>query len=191
MLHAQGTGRITTRQARWFIGSPPLQSLTTTPDTRKRQAGVRAFDPRGALGPLAVGTALLFLGPIPATRAGAQAVSPPPFTVLQNSGSLADGFIFVGPQAISAQHPVQGPEIVDNKGRIVWFLPTPGAVAMDFRVQTYQGNPVVTWSQGITFGDSTASGDSALLITLPPGAYTAEVSGSSGDTGVALVEVFE
>ncbi len=33
--------------------------------------------------------------------------------------------------------------------------------------------------------------DSAILITLPPGAYTAEVSGASGDTGVALVEVYE
>jgi hypothetical protein len=35
------------------------------------------------------------------------------------------------------------------------------------------------------------SNDSALLITLPPGAYTAQVSGASGDTGVALVEVYE
>jgi YVTN family beta-propeller protein len=33
--------------------------------------------------------------------------------------------------------------------------------------------------------------DSAILITLPPGAYTAQVSGASGDTGVALVEVYE
>ena len=35
------------------------------------------------------------------------------------------------------------------------------------------------------------SADSAVLVTLPPGAYTAEVSGASGDTGVALVEVYE
>ncbi len=33
--------------------------------------------------------------------------------------------------------------------------------------------------------------DSAILITLPPGAYTAEVSGVSGDSGVTLVEVYE
>jgi hypothetical protein len=33
--------------------------------------------------------------------------------------------------------------------------------------------------------------DSAILITLPPGAYTAQVSGASGDTGVALVEVYD
>ncbi len=35
------------------------------------------------------------------------------------------------------------------------------------------------------------SADSALLVTLPPGAYTAQVSGASGDTGVALIEVYE
>jgi len=38
---------------------------------------------------------------------------------------------------------------------------------------------------------TSATPDSAILITLPPGAYTAQVSGASGDTGVALVEVFE
>jgi hypothetical protein len=36
-----------------------------------------------------------------------------------------------------------------------------------------------------------SSHDSALLITLPPGNYTAEASGASGDSGVAIVEVYE
>jgi hypothetical protein len=36
-----------------------------------------------------------------------------------------------------------------------------------------------------------ASNDSAILITLPPGPYTAQISGASGDTGVALIEVYE
>ena len=39
--------------------------------------------------------------------------------------------------------------------------------------------------------ESPASNDSAILVTLPPGPYTAQVSGASGDTGVALVEVYE
>lgn len=38
---------------------------------------------------------------------------------------------------------------------------------------------------------NSASLDSALLVTLNPGAYTAEVEGASGDTGVALVEVYD
>jgi hypothetical protein len=36
-----------------------------------------------------------------------------------------------------------------------------------------------------------SSADSAILVTLPPGAYTAQVSGASNDTGVSLVEVYE
>ena len=35
------------------------------------------------------------------------------------------------------------------------------------------------------------SADSALLVTLPPGAYTAQVAGATGDTGIALIEVYE
>jgi sugar lactone lactonase YvrE len=38
---------------------------------------------------------------------------------------------------------------------------------------------------------SSSTPDSAILVTLPPGAYTAMVSGASGDTGIALVEVYE
>lgn len=37
----------------------------------------------------------------------------------------------------------------------------------------------------------TGSRDAALLITLPPGAYSAQVSGVGGGTGEALVEVYE
>lgn len=35
------------------------------------------------------------------------------------------------------------------------------------------------------------SRDAALLVTLPPGSYTAQVSGADGGSGVALVEVYE
>jgi hypothetical protein len=38
---------------------------------------------------------------------------------------------------------------------------------------------------------TSASPDSALIVTLPPGSYTAQVSGASGDTGLALVEVYD
>lgn len=36
-----------------------------------------------------------------------------------------------------------------------------------------------------------ATADSALLVTLPPGVYTAQVSGASGDSGAALIEVYD
>ena len=35
------------------------------------------------------------------------------------------------------------------------------------------------------------SGDAALLLSLAPGAYTAQVAGAGGSTGVALVEIYE
>lgn len=41
------------------------------------------------------------------------------------------------------------------------------------------------------FAWSPSSVDSALLITLAPGNYTAQIAGASGDTGVALIEVYD
>ncbi len=49
----------------------------------------------------------------------------------------------------------------------------------------------VAASVGASEWSDPSSNDAALLVTLPPGAYTAQVSGASGDTGVALVEVYE
>jgi hypothetical protein len=38
---------------------------------------------------------------------------------------------------------------------------------------------------------SPTSRDAALLVTLQPGSYTAQLSGVGGTTGVALIEVYE
>jgi hypothetical protein len=37
----------------------------------------------------------------------------------------------------------------------------------------------------------TGSKDAALVLTLPPGAYTATVSGVGTSTGIAIVEVYD
>jgi hypothetical protein len=56
------------------------------------------------------------------------------------------------------------------------------------------GDPEIT-AAAVTVGafawTDPTSLDSALLVTLPPGAYTAEVAGGGGSTGVALVEVYD
>lgn len=59
---------------------------------------------------------------------------------------VAPGDIFVSPQ----YGPVQdGPMIFDPYGNLLWFKPLSGDdSASDFRVQTYQGAPVLTWWQG-------------------------------------------
>jgi len=41
------------------------------------------------------------------------------------------------------------------------------------------------------FAFAAGSQDSALIVSLAPGNYTAQVSGFGGTTGVALVEVYE
>jgi Arylsulfotransferase (ASST) len=58
----------------------------------------------------------------------------------------APGDIFLAPQAGPLQ---QGPEIIGPGGGLIWFDPVPKDYAVtDFRVQTYQGRPVLTWWQG-------------------------------------------
>jgi hypothetical protein len=56
------------------------------------------------------------------------------------------------------------------------------------------GNPQIATAAanvGAFSWGTTATADSAILVTLPPGAYTAEEAGASGDTGIGLIEVYE
>ena len=57
-----------------------------------------------------------------------------------------DGDIFLGPQ----EGPLTaGAEILDRNGHLVWYHPAPaGNSVTDFRVQSYRGQPVLTWWQG-------------------------------------------
>ena len=101
---------------------------------------------------LAVGAASSGAGA--GTAAG---VRPPKVTILQSSPGLASGLIFIAPKAAGIGGGPQpgpiGPEIVDNRGHVVWFSPvTNGQVATDFRVQMYRGRPVLTWAQQRNFG---------------------------------------
>jgi hypothetical protein len=49
----------------------------------------------------------------------------------------------------------------------------------------------VAHSVGAFAWGNPASADSAILVTLSPGTYTAGVAGADGDTGLALIEVYE
>lgn len=40
------------------------------------------------------------------------------------------------------------------------------------------------------FSWSSTSNDSAVLVTVPPGSYSAQIEGGSGDTGIALLEIY-
>jgi hypothetical protein len=47
--------------------------------------------------------------------------------------------------------------------------------------------PSYTTLNGLVIGE----GDAAMVVTLPPGAYTAQVQDANGGTGIALVEIYE
>ncbi len=88
-----------------------------------------------------------------APRAGAVA---PQLSVFRRSSLDAPGFIFVAPKTGAGAH---GPEIVDDRGRLVWFHPiSKGNLATDFRVQRYRGNAVLTWWEGAVLGGGSSRG---------------------------------
>lgn len=58
----------------------------------------------------------------------------------------------------------------------------------------WNANPQITVaadSVGAFSWGAIPTADSALLVTLPPGAYTAEIIGAGSDTGTALAEIYE
>jgi hypothetical protein len=65
--------------------------------------------------------------------------------------------------------------------------------------QPMAGKPAPATAAQLTAADTAAGAfvlqpgakDAAVLLTLPPGAYTAVVNGASGATGAALVEIYE
>jgi hypothetical protein len=114
-----------------------------------RQAQTR----REFLATAAAGAAALALPrggwPRPAAAGGVAAfvseptLKPPTMTV-NARGATAPGYVFVTTLTGPGQ---RGPMIVDDDGRIVWFRRT-SEVAIDFRVQRYRGQPVLTWWEG-------------------------------------------
>jgi hypothetical protein len=55
----------------------------------------------------------------------------------------------------------------------------------------WESSARITFTQLGAFDLTTGSRDAVLVVTLPPGSYTAQVSGVNGATGVTLVEVYE
>jgi hypothetical protein len=118
------------------------KALSPAPGGRRSQPG----HPRGV--------AILVSGAVMAMAAtawsgvapGAAAADdrPPPVTVLVKGTGKDDIFI-----AMQREGYDNGPEIVTMSGQVVWFHAVPaGETADDFRAQTYQGRPVLTWFQG-------------------------------------------
>jgi hypothetical protein len=98
-------------------------------------------------GAAAVGAVIVLTGTACSTvTSGASApAKAPAVTVLKQGANNGNGDIFITPGGGS----VRGPEIISNTGKVIWFHPLPAhELAADFRTQTYQHKPVLTWWQG-------------------------------------------
>jgi hypothetical protein len=92
-------------------------------------------------------------GGVAAPVASATPTSPPPLTVLSQTGSLGDRDIFITPSGLGSTTYASGPEILSPSGNVIWFDPAPaGLTTADFRTQTYDGRSVLTFWQGTGFG---------------------------------------
>jgi hypothetical protein len=122
---------------------------------RRRWRGGRAIAVAAA--------ALTAVGPAVAAASPAHAApaptAPPPVTILTGSASRADGDIFISPYGDQSTY-ANGPEILSSSGKVLWFHAVPaGEEASDFRAQTYDGKPVLTWWQGTGLGGLSAGTD--------------------------------
>jgi hypothetical protein len=110
---------------------------------------------------------------------------------------LIAGFVIAGSTSKTVLIRASGPALVPFG--VQGVLPDPqlqlndstGIVAANL---SWEGSPQIA-SEAASVGafswSDPASHDTALLVTLPPGPYTAQVSGASGDTGIALIEVYD
>jgi hypothetical protein len=70
-------------------------------------------------------------------------LTPPRVTIDVKAKGVAPGYVFISPKKIEPE----GPLIVDNQGRPIWFHPD-RLGPTDFRVQRYHGRRVLTWWEG-------------------------------------------
>jgi hypothetical protein len=91
------------------------------------------------------------------TFASEPGFQPPAVVVNTAKPGRAPGLVFLAPKGGRGQ---DGPMIIDDTGKLVWFHPIgDGNLATDFRVQSYEGKPVLTWWEGRLFtGDGAGTG---------------------------------
>jgi hypothetical protein len=183
------------------VGAFPWSSPTSHDSAIATQLGAGAYTAQVAGQSNDTGVALAEL--YDATPAGTFTASSPHLVNLSarvqvgtGGNILIAGFAIGGSSAVTVLIRASGPALIP--------LGVTGTLA-DPQLQLYSGSTVLAgnfgWggspqiaSRAASVGafpwSSTTSDDSALLVTLPPGAYTAQVSGETGDTGDALVEVY-
>jgi hypothetical protein len=115
------------------------------------------------------------------------------------SNAMFAGFVIQGSTALTVLIRASGPALAAFG--VSGTLPDP-QLTLEYQAtgaviasnNSWGGDPQIASTAAsvgaFAWGDPT-SHDSALVITLPPGNYTAYVAGASGDTGDAIAEVYE
>jgi hypothetical protein len=83
----------------------------------------------------------------------------PPDVTVSSEDRTATGDLFLAPYSGVGQY---GPMILNEHGELIWFKPLvpAGTRAADFRVQQYEGKPVLTWWQDpLIAGGSRTAGE--------------------------------
>jgi hypothetical protein len=116
---------------------------------------------------------------------------------IEPGGLLTTGFVIAGPREKQVLVRAVGPTLGSA-------FNVPGTMA-DPKIDLYRDTAVLArndnWGGGAdltatfarvgAFALPATSRDAALLVSLPPGAYTAQISGVGGGGGAVLVEVYE
>ena len=117
------------------------------------------------LGVLAGVAAAALAGAVPAASASASAsapgsLRPPPVTVLTDKTGTGGGDFFISPFGDASTY-ANGAEILSPDGKkVIWFHPaSAGQEIADFRKQTYEGKPVLTFWQGTGLGGVSTGAD--------------------------------
>jgi Arylsulfotransferase (ASST) len=124
---------------------------------RKKSWGISVL--AGVAAALAAGA---LAGPASAAglTAGVTALKPPPVTILTDKGGNGGGDIFISPFGDATTY-ANGAEILSPNGKkVIWFHQAPaGEEDADFRTQTYDGKPVLTFWQGTGLGGVATGAD--------------------------------
>jgi len=131
------------------------------------------------------------------------------FALSTTAGRLTNvatrGFVGTGDNVMIGGFVIQGNSpvkvVVTARGPSLAALGVPGTLANP-TLTLYSGQTVIgsndDWGTAPNMAEIQASGfapanplESAILMTLNPGGYTAIVSGAGGTTGIAIVEAFE
>jgi hypothetical protein len=130
------------------MAAPTSTNLTRRQLLRYAGLGALSLGLAGGLGEVVFGA--------PAPRSTAPPRAPtwrsrldlriPALTVLHSEDGASTDPIFIAPY--NAPVGQAGAVIVDTRGQPIWENPLPGKVTTNFQVQSYRGEPVLTWWEG-------------------------------------------